>query len=703
MSQGSQHPAGQAGAPTRTAATRHGLIVSLCLFGLMAMLAMVPTAGAAEGECPNEAIRIEQGSTHLPDCRAWELVSMSDKELNQISYASPISTDGTATIYQVFGNYPGSSGVSRATLRAERSETGWVSTDALVPSSAQFGDTHFVGATSPDRSSFVASVFDGALGQAGNATGESLVRVEPGPTQTLLRSFPLFWGSSGIELVASDDLSRVYARVRQNPDPGVLLDGQIYDFGADPATLVSLMPGTNLPPACGVDQAGFVSTPGGTNTVVQRFISRDGSRVFFASRGDSPGCAGPLRLFMRDVVVGVTTELTGAPVGSDPDNGINAFLQATPDGSAVFYRTATSYDLADDSDVATNPGTVNDMDIYRWRDGAGTDCTTCVVPAATLLTGHKRVAISEDGSHVYFNTTRVLADAPPGTPAAVAASPHLYVWHDGEIHYIARTNGVGLRPAQDGTQVTPDGNVLVFWSTRPELNALTGSENGGMPQYYRYDDRDESLVCISCPPPGTPPNTVSPTLIFNGDAVKADAKAVTNDGSMVFFSSLTKLVPEDVNGDWDLYEWHDGEVGLLSDGRTRYATEGGAFLYSASPDGRDVLFNDQARLTHDAGDDAQKLYDARIDGGFPAPPPGPAACSGEGCMPRPSPQPGALGSGSDAIVSAGNLPSRRPAVRCKASQRRVVTRGGKTRCVRKPKKTSQGKKRTARTNRRVGR
>ena len=54
-----------------------------------------------------------------------------------------------------------------------------------------------------------------------------------------------------------------------------------------------------------------------------------------------------------------------------------------------------------------------------------------------------------------------------------------------------------------GNAITPDGSVFVFRSADPSLNSLNGPQNGGTPQYYRYDDNDRSLVCVSCPADGS--------------------------------------------------------------------------------------------------------------------------------------------------------------------------------------------------------
>ena len=128
---------------------------------------------------------------------------------------------------------------------------------------------------------------------------------------------------------------------------------------------------------------------------------------------------------------------------------------------------------------------------------------------------------------------------------------------------------------------TPDGRFLLFASSR-ELtgyNTLTapsaicyqtgsqGSNNGHCEEIYRYDAEaaahgEASLVCVSCDPSGAPP--VSPAQFARSALVGADSapvRAISDDGSMVFFDTADPLVSQDSNGTLDVYEWEADGTG----------------------------------------------------------------------------------------------------------------------------------------------
>lgn len=100
------------------------------------------------------------------------------------------------------------------------------------------------------------------------------------------------------------------------------------------------------------------------------------------------------------------------------------------------------------------------------------------------------------------------------------------------------------------------------------------------------------------------------------------------DGSRIFFDSPDPLVAGDVNGgsfsnglfggvtlSEDVYEWENGHVSLISDGRS--AT--GSVLGGTTLTGDDVFFTTLSSLVGQDGDGFDDIYDARVGGGFPAP------------------------------------------------------------------------------------
>jgi hypothetical protein len=665
-------------APQAVPAFRQPL--ALACLALLALAAILGSAApAVAGECPNEAIRIEQHATHLPDCRAWEMVSRADKNDNQITQSDIVTAaSGDRVLYGVYGGAPGSS-TGHALFRAERTFAGWQSSNILPPRAEAFGSGYGIIATTPDLSGVVAMAYEGVGGGFEESASSSVVRLDGSGGQALLQTLSqpaLAWGA------AAEDLSRVLIVSSQplvaSHRPGTF---NVYEVADGSPQLVSAMPGGDDAPACGI---ALGSTPGFATeltSVPEHWVSTDGRRAFFLSQGEHTeeevevepgvfetidnGCTGPLELYARSLSPGNTRRISGPPLAGDPDNGVDRFLQATPDGSAVFYRSATSLDPADDAD-----GNSGDMDVYRYTAAQGNLCLSCALPNAEVFTGFilfRDAVVSEDGSHVYFDSPAQFDGAPsPGTIEA----PNTYVWRaaDDAVHFVAPTSGVTDRTA-DGGQVTPDGNALVFTSNNPALNALTGSDNGGTFQYYRYDDRNGDIACISCPAGRAALTDVRFSIADSIPAVRPHLRVITDDGNTVFFTTEEALLPTDENSTFDIYEWRDGVLGLITSGGTSTDLLPGDALpisiVTATPDGRDLFFIDYAKLTPDATDWASKLYDARVGGGFPAPVLE-APCQEEACR-------GALGFSPPPLAAATESPG--PANLTTAHRRRHRHRG----------------------------
>src|SRR3981189_2365128 len=87
------------------------LMRKLFTFTLLAVcsLAMAPIAEAAD-LCPNATVRAQQDAAHLSDCRAYEMVSPTDKAGYDVRRATGTirsSADGDAVTYNTFGPFAG--------------------------------------------------------------------------------------------------------------------------------------------------------------------------------------------------------------------------------------------------------------------------------------------------------------------------------------------------------------------------------------------------------------------------------------------------------------------------------------------------------------------------------------------------------------------------------------------------------------------
>jgi DNA-binding beta-propeller fold protein YncE len=581
------------------------------------------------------------------------------------------------------------------------------------------------------------------------------------------------------------DLSHV---VLSSPGPALTPGGPaggLYEWngGEPPAKQlkpVSILPpnneGKELPTASG--QIGSGSDNG--KIEARHAISNDGSRVFWSGGGPDGG-----HLNMRDMVKEETLAIGG------PSEDM--FQAANSEGTTVFFTEGGSlFECAigeEGGRLECDPPT-----------GQATDLTPSGGVLGTIM------GASEDGSWVYFVANSALAPSAragscPESTKSQAVTPNvvcnLYVRHGGVTRLVAVLSG-NDSPDWGGegflkhltARVSPDGKWLAFMSER----SLTGYDNAdavsGRPdeEVYLYhapaDLATESgnLDCASCNPTGARPHGVEsendtgsgfsniPLAAGSSEtwtwpswlagnvptwtaSVKDDAlyqSRYLSDSGRLFFNSSDALVPKDVNGTEDVYEYEPegikspegkvecsegtssgsdvfepagtvtleegtpgehtvmqgaGCVALISDGAN---SEESAFL-DASETGGDVFFLTKAKLAPQDTDDALDIYDAQeCTSKEPCPSPAaqaPVACDNEAsCKAPPSPQPAVFGlSGSATFSGPGNLAPPPVAVVKKVTKKTVKCKRGfvknkKGKCV---KKSKSKRRKAKKSNRRA--
>jgi hypothetical protein len=118
-----------------------------------------------------------------------------------------------------------------------------------------------------------------------------------------------------------------------------------------------------------------------------------------------------------------------------------------------------------------------------------------------------------------------------------------------------------------------------------------------------------------------------------------------NDGEYIIFSTPEKLQAGATGG---LFVWHNGTVAQIA--------EQGGETAAISASGSDIFFSSPDQLVQQDSDNLLDFYDARVDGGFPAPvEPSCQPESNGGCQGPASQQPAFGTASSSLFAAAGNL------------------------------------------------
>jgi hypothetical protein len=636
--------------------------------------ATYPAAGVFP-PCPNEVLR-SGSSALLPDCRAYELVTPPGTNarypLGLTHFGSFFATrkaspSGGALSFVIEGGLiPGSEGTGSLggdPYLSTRGSKGWET--ALAGPTGAESAALLPGSNSPDQgySFWTTGGPEGSMVIEGKNT--SYVRYPDGHSALVGRGSLADDPRASGRLIAEGGAHIIFTSgeggggaVQLEPNAPPAGTSAIYDRTPDEVTnVVSLLPGDETP----IQSANYQGA------------SLDGAGVAFKL-----GTTLYLRYNNQE-----TYELgEGLTFAGIAEGGAKAFYL---EGGKLWRFDASSEERTEFSSVPVTP-----------------------------------VNVAADGNVAYFVSQSVLTGEPnPNGAVAQGGQENLYRSEEGAISFVGTVTqrdvegedngnelaeGLGLwaeavrsgRLAVDPSRTTPDGDTLLFESRAK----LDGYDPQGQAAVYRYDASAGELNCLSCNPTLAP--ATSSASLQSISAGGFDPEPLTSyaylanlrpDGKRAFFQSDEALVPSDVDGLQDVYEWEalgtgscnraGGCIYLVSSGHSQRID----YLYASSDSVDDVFFRTADNLLARDLEETPSIYDARVEGGFPeefscdqvaeCPPP-------TGSSPSPSlttPRTPVLGPPDNVL----------PAKRCPKGKRKVH-RNGKTICVKKKHHKNHHKK-----------
>jgi hypothetical protein len=358
-------------------------------------------------------------------------------------------------------------------------------------------------------------------------------------------------------------------------------------------------------------------------TAALRFVSRDASRVYFTCTVPLAGAAG-----------GPEGSITTPADGSSPETETNLYLydaNQTDEGQrwrfvARLPRSIVIDAGAGDLDACASTG-YNQASPFggaaqkthiAYRDAGTANC----------------VRGNEDGSFVTWLTPGRLTADDPVSPAT--GDMYGFDAEAGTLERIsAAQGGVG------GSYVCAPGNsAFSGW-----CNGDPGVNDGNIHLNF-----------------ATSPLGVVPDPLVAGER-------------LVFFESRARLVAGDTDESYDVYQWRDGALSLISTGTSDHA------LFKGNDrTGRNVYFVTRDRLSWQDFDDVADIYTARVDGGIDQPAPTPVCgllaglCHGGGTAPV-EPNARTVAPPGDGDASLGARPQLSVAALGVQARRRAARRG----------------------------
>ena len=562
--------------------------------------------------------------------------------------------------------------------------------------------------------------------------------------------------SGGVDFVtATPDFSHVILSSREGVKLSTMPGDNglgLYEWAAGQLQPASVLPNGSFTAASLGDR-----DSGGEGNA-RHALSDSGSRLVFETEDN-----GLHHLYLRDMSSKETVQIDAAQGAPEPERQEESYETANSEGSRVFFTSNAP--LTANSSASPNGGRngVRDLYVFEANGGSGPLAGKLIDLTADHNVGEHAdvlgvMGASEDGTSVYFVANGALsAGSKQGncerTQESSRQTCNVYVESYDEATgawttpvLVATISGADQPSWGGGTsdlnelisRVSPNGRYLAFMSER----SLTGYDNrdarSGVPdeEVFLYDASSKRLVCASCDPTGARPNGIHEGNGYeeqivdyakswrerwlaanipgwtSEDLVSALYQSrYLSDSGRLFFNSSDALVPGDVDGTQDVYEYEPqgfgscrsgqqsagdvydeaagGCVALISAG----TSAGESAFLDASETGSDVFFLTSSRLSSQDVDTSYDIYDAHeCSASSPCAPaaaqPAPPCDTGDSCKPAPSPQPAIFGAPASAtFTGSGDLS---PAPSPKVTPRRL-TRAQKLaqalkRCKAKPRR-----------------
>jgi hypothetical protein len=655
-------------------------------------------------------------SVGLPECRAYEMVSPLEKQGHDALQETPeitVSPDGTVVGWVSAGDFAGTENYATTIgpwnpYLAQRRPSGWATRSGFAP--AALIQHPVLTATepewlvpTPDLSSQANCGYEGS--------GLLCALREPDGSWS---SSPIFSNVSGkfllaapIVLGASRDLSDLVFQLHGGQRAGeeALLPTDVSSCAECTGIYEISRLGSSSPELrlVDVDNSGHMIGPDSPVTIgagkdapggsTYQAVSDDGEVIYFTATpsGGIPTIyarvAGKETVAVSDPSPAECTTCNSTPAPA-------TYQGASADGTKVFFTTTQQLvdgDVDEDQDLYeydfANPPGQRLMQVSHGGSGDLTPGEHANVEGV--------VSVSEDGERVYFVAGGVLTTLPNSLGQIAnrgAANLYGYDTETGETKFVADvcsggTMSGGITDAQcpvvqDATdkdlqgfpvelqsgdvfhrlaQTTPTGQYLVFDTYAKLITSGPEVDTNEAQQVYRYDFQTGYLVRVSVGHNeyGSNGNTpgINALIPQAGDSQSGGGmpsindvnRAISENGEYIIFVTSEKLQESDLNNASDVYLWHNGMVTMLSAGQDPE----GVATAAMSASGGDVFFQTHTRLVGQDTDELGDIYDARVDGGFPAPTPE-LSCSGEVCQGSQSTAPTFGAPGSQSLAGSGN-------------------------------------------------